>query len=177
MHGYEIKKSLEDFSKRLNGSELSNNTLYPLLARYEKNGIATRKTVHQEGKPNRIQYAVTESGRIYFYRSLNNIDRLAVISREEFVIKLAFFPVLTPANRQKLLDQREEYIRQSLIDDRNVFFAPDEMLAFMDEAAAERALLPFYGQLEQGELDIIAFYRNKVDDPCLVPEEILPLVG
>jgi hypothetical protein len=176
MYGYEIKKSLSEFNKRINGGELSNNTLYPLLSKFEKNGITTKQTVAQEGKPNRIQYAMTEAGRIFFYRSLNEITRQTVLSREEFIMKLSFYPVLTQANRKKLLDGREAYLKDSIYRGEESFVAPEELTVFFDMEAQVNALLPFFNRLEEGELAIIDFYRKKIEDPCKIPGDILPLI-
>lgn len=176
MYGYEIKKSLGEFNKRINGSELSNNTLYPLLSKFEKNGITTKQTVAQEGKPNRIQYAMTDKGRVFFFQSLNEITKQTILSREEFFMKLSFFPALTPANRKKLLDGRETYLKNSIYGDKDSFEAPEALTAFFDMEAQLTALLPFYNQLEQGELGLIDFYRQRIDSSCLIPEEILPLI-
>lgn len=59
MHGYELRKQVEESS----GRALSNNSLYPALRRFAEAGAVTRAAEPQEGKPPRHIYTITDVGR------------------------------------------------------------------------------------------------------------------
>ncbi|MCL2530311.1 MAG: PadR family transcriptional regulator [Coriobacteriia bacterium] len=176
MHGYEIKNYLKIFNRHINGSEISNNTVYPLLSKFEKKGIATKQVVEQEGKPSKIVYAITDEGKEYFYKALNTITRSAITSREEFCMKLVFFPVITPYNRKKLLSEREAFLQTARLTDENPLYEPSILEGSFDREVVYSSLIPYYSALIDEELKLIEFYKQQLDSPCLIPEDTLPLL-
>ena len=173
IHGYEIKNYLRVFNRNINGTEISNNTVYPLLAKFEKKGIATKQVIEQDNKPSKIMYAITDYGLEYFYRTLNTISRSAITSREEFCMRLFFFPVITPANRKKLLEERESFLLDALPTEENPLVDPPMAESNYNRGAIMESLVPFYTSLVTEELKMINYYKQRLDDPCLIPERIL----
>jgi DNA-binding PadR family transcriptional regulator len=172
VHGYEIKGHLEQFNRNINGTEVSNNTIYPLLAKFEKHGITTKQVVLQDGKPSKKLYAITDYGRQYFYENINTISRSVITSREEFCIRLLFFSAITPEIRRKLLDERATHLQASLVtDERPLHEWPVVADDFNLELAVEN-LLPFYNNVLNEELRLIEHYRRHIDDPCTIPADI-----
>ncbi|MBL4733346.1 MAG: PadR family transcriptional regulator [Rhizobiaceae bacterium] len=67
--GYEIKKLSTDgqFSYFV---EISFGSIYPTLARLEKEGMVTSRAEVQSGKPDRKVYSITDTGRMEFIEAL-----------------------------------------------------------------------------------------------------------
>ncbi|MBD0379473.1 helix-turn-helix transcriptional regulator [Paenibacillus sedimenti] len=64
LSGYDIKHLLESvFSYFYNASY---GTIYPTLSKMEKDGLITKESVLQEGRPNKNIYTITEEGRKQF---------------------------------------------------------------------------------------------------------------
>lgn len=64
LSGYDIKHKLETiFSYFYNASY---GTIYPTLSKMEKEGLITKQSVIQEGKPNKNVYTITEEGEHKF---------------------------------------------------------------------------------------------------------------
>ncbi|MFD0695632.1 helix-turn-helix transcriptional regulator [Paenibacillus sp. GCM10027628] len=62
--GYDIKHLLESvFSYFYNASY---GTIYPTLSKLEKDGLITKESVLQEGRPNKNIYSITDEGRKHF---------------------------------------------------------------------------------------------------------------
>ena len=61
LSGYDIKHKLETiFSYFYNASY---GTIYPTLSKMEKEGMITKESVIQEGRPNKNVYSITEEGQ------------------------------------------------------------------------------------------------------------------
>lgn len=173
MHGYEIKKALEDFNRTIRGNEISNNTLYPLLSKFEKNGYITKEIMYQEGKPNRNVYKITPEGILYFYKSLNELGTYTKNNQEEFCMRLTFFNALFPRTRKKLLDEREQFLRMSRYGSEDISkaieFSPISNRGF---ELTLGGLIPFYNEIVREELELIEYYRQNINVPCTIPENI-----
>jgi len=174
IHGYEIKNYLRVFNRNINGTEISNNTVYPLLAKFEKKGIATKQVVEQDNKPSKIIYEITSTGREYFYKMMNTISRSAITSREEFCMRLVFFPVITPQNRKKLLEERETFLLEAIPTEESPIYEPPLYEDSYDKDVIYSSLMPYYTALIAEELKLIDFYKQRIDAPCLIPDEVLP---
>ena len=59
VHGYELKRR----AQRPSLADLSNNSIYPYLRRFEDAGAVTHELEAQEKRPPRKVYSITESGR------------------------------------------------------------------------------------------------------------------
>ena len=68
--GYEIKKaSTEGLFQHF--VDVSYGSIYPGLAKLEKDGMVTCHALAQTGKPDRKVYSITELGRVEFINSIN----------------------------------------------------------------------------------------------------------
>ncbi len=64
LSGYDIKHMFETvFSYFYNASF---GTIYPTLSKMEKEGLITKESVIQEGRPNKNVYSITEEGQKHF---------------------------------------------------------------------------------------------------------------
>jgi len=105
-YGYEIKKYLVDHFSAC--SNISNNTLYPLLKKFQKMGVTDRTVESVVGKPSRIIYHLTDTGRTFFVDMLQNFPEAVLYDREDFLTRLSFFAFLNPDtgfHRQLLLSE------------------------------------------------------------------------
>ena len=87
MSGYDIKKIVE-FSIRDIWSESYGN-IYPTLQKFLADGLAEKTVEKQEGKPDRIVYHITPSGRQELVEWLNKPYEQRRV-RDEFLIKFLF---------------------------------------------------------------------------------------
>lgn len=87
MSGYDIKQTFERlFSHFYNASF---GTIYPTLSNMEKEGLITKESIQQEGKPNKNLYTVTDKGKEAFRRYLaSGIQEVEV--KSDFMIRLYF---------------------------------------------------------------------------------------
>ncbi|SFE61184.1 DNA-binding transcriptional regulator, PadR family [Paenibacillus algorifonticola] len=85
--GYEIKHKFESlFSYFYNASY---GTIYPTLGKMEKQGLITKESILQDGKPNKNVYTITEAGREQFMLYLTS-DIQAVETKSDFMVRLVF---------------------------------------------------------------------------------------
>ncbi len=111
-HGYEIKKSVE----RIMGSAfaVNNNVLYPALRRLEQMGAVEKEVVRQEGKPDRHVYRATELGREVLEELVREFPPEVARNDAEFQVRVAFFGLLEPEERLKILDTRRAFLEELL---------------------------------------------------------------
>ena len=86
--GYEIKQLLEDVFSNFYSS--SYGTIYPTLARMEKEGLITKENVQQEGKPNKNLLNITDKGRDSFNAYLLAPLEADSIKKSYFMMRLYF---------------------------------------------------------------------------------------
>jgi DNA-binding PadR family transcriptional regulator len=101
--GYEIKKILE--TKYSHFFDASYGSIYPALNKLTKEGLISRVTTPQSGRPDKKVYSITSSGRMAFLDALQKLpgpDRV----RSEFLAVLAFAELLPARHLSVLLDQR-----------------------------------------------------------------------
>ena len=102
VHGYELKRRVQ----RTTLTSLSNNSLYPVLRRFEEAGAVTKAVEEQEGRPARKVYTITETGRRMLTDLISTLPLSLAASEEEFLVRLSFFHELSPANRLAILGAR-----------------------------------------------------------------------
>jgi DNA-binding PadR family transcriptional regulator len=102
VHGYELKRRVQ----RPSLTPLSNNSLYPLLRRYESDGLVTKSVEEQEGRPARNVYAITDAGRERLRTLLTTLPVELAASDEEFLVRVSFFPEIPVASRRAILAAR-----------------------------------------------------------------------
>lgn len=87
LSGYDIKQVFEDiFSYFFDGSY---GMIYPTLRQLEKEGKIVKRVIVQDGKPNKNQYHITESGRLDF---LNYLDQKVEsdVLRSDFLMRMYY---------------------------------------------------------------------------------------
>lgn len=87
MSGYDIKQRFETIFAHF--FDASYGTIYPTLAKMEKDGYIVKETVIQEGKPNKNIYSITEKGKELFYHYLQSPVESEVI-RSDFLMRMYF---------------------------------------------------------------------------------------
>lgn len=85
--GYEIKHSLETLFSCF--FDASFGTIYPTLAKMEKEGLINKESVQQEGRPNKNLYTITDLGRQEFLNYMNSTLSKEVV-RSDLVVRLQF---------------------------------------------------------------------------------------
>lgn len=102
--GYEIKKlSME--GKYSHFVDASFGSIYPSLARLEKDGMVTCREEAHPGKPSRKVYSITPAGREEFVRSLFDPPAPDVF-RSEFLLIAMCSDILPPAVVRRAIDTR-----------------------------------------------------------------------
>ena len=109
-HGYELRKRVEETT----GFTLHNNTLYPALKRFEDAGAVTKTTEPQPGRPPRLVYQLTDTGRALLHDMLADLPADQAAEDFEFLTRLAQFSLLTRTQRQTVLAARTEAVRERL---------------------------------------------------------------
>ncbi|PCI04716.1 MAG: PadR family transcriptional regulator [Hyphomicrobiales bacterium] len=110
--GYEIKKLSTDgqFSYFV---DISFGSIYPTLARLEKEGKVTLRTEAQSGKPDRKIYSITDAGRMEFIAALAQPPAPDKF-KSEFLL-LAINADLQPAEVIEMaVDARIDYLKSVL---------------------------------------------------------------
>ncbi|MEP6480878.1 MAG: PadR family transcriptional regulator [Rhodoglobus sp.] len=110
VHGYELKRRVQ----RTTLSALSNNSLYPILRRFEEAGIVTRSDEPQSGKPDRKVYTITDAGRAMLTDLISTLPAKLAANDEEFLVRVSFFHELQPAQRLAILAARSAMLDATL---------------------------------------------------------------
>ena len=109
VHGYELKRRVQ----RPSLASLSNNSLYPMLRRFENEGLVTKTTETQEGKPARNVYSITDAGRERLRSLLWTLPPELATNEEEFLVRVSFFPEIPEANQRAIIAAREAVLAAS----------------------------------------------------------------
>jgi len=152
-HGYELRKRVEHTT----GVRLNNNSLYPALRRFEEAGAVTRTEEPQEGRPPRLVYALTPLGRELLHDMLADLPPDQASDDYEFMARLGQFALLDSAERQAVLDARDEALRTRL-----AHFAEMQALASDEWSAMVTAELI---RRDERERDWIAELRTIAAQP------------
>lgn len=86
--GYQIKQLLEGVFSNFFSS--SYGTIYPTLARMEKEGLITKENVLQDGKPNKNLLNITPKGRDHFNAYLLAPLEADSTRKSDFMMRLYF---------------------------------------------------------------------------------------
>lgn len=115
--GYEIRK-LSTEGAYSYFVDASFGSIYPALNKLKQDGLVTMQIEHQEGKPARKTYSITQTGRRQFLESLFEPIKHDVI-KSEFMLMARFANYLPKALVAKRLKDRQEHLKQTrtMIDD------------------------------------------------------------
>lgn len=108
-HGYEINKHV----RRVLGSSLNGNLLYPALRRFEEHGLIDPVGEQLgDGPRQRKVYELTDEGRTHLQATLESGDPALATHNEEFRTRVAFFHLVPPVVRRQLLAARRDHLRR-----------------------------------------------------------------
>ena len=110
VHGYELKRRVQ----RPLAAALSNNSLYPILTRLEREGAVTHETREAEGRPPRKVYALTLVGRERLRAAITVLPDDLADDEEEFLLRVGFFAELTVAQRLGVVAARDAALERGL---------------------------------------------------------------
>lgn len=150
--GYDIKKSLvEKFDAC---TTINNNTLYPILKKYEKMGAIVKKIQVQKKKPTKYMYEITNKGKEIFIEILNDYPESMVKNRDEYIMRLYYFNFLDKHSREKILNLREDFLQKAI-----------NRISTSNSDCTE--LNKFHLNLLESELELINQMRKRIDEPCI----------
>jgi DNA-binding PadR family transcriptional regulator len=109
-HGYELRKRVEETT----GVRLHNNSLYPALKRFEEAGAVTQAKQTVDGRPPRLVYTLTDTGRELLHDMLADLPPDQAADDLEFLARLGQFSLITPAERAVVLAARLSAVRGRL---------------------------------------------------------------
>lgn len=108
MNGYDLKAFFDRSINFFWSAELSQ--IYRELSRLEKLGYINYKIEHQEGRPDKKIYSISEEGEKAFEEWLKNFpDILTPVSRNEFLVRIFFSSKL---DKEELISYLERYIKE-----------------------------------------------------------------
>jgi DNA-binding PadR family transcriptional regulator len=110
-HGYRLKQDAALFA---GAQQLHNNTVYPLLKRFQKNGWITKKEAEGERGQTRLMYALTAAGRKALAEKLADFTEAEVASAQAFRLRVGLFDELERAERERILRLRDDYLAERL---------------------------------------------------------------
>jgi DNA-binding PadR family transcriptional regulator len=84
-----------------------------MLRRFENEGLVTRSTEAQEGKPARNVYAITDAGRERLRTLLWTLPPALATNEEEFLVRVSFFYEMPESNRRAIIAAREAVLAAS----------------------------------------------------------------
>ena len=107
-HGYQLKR---EAGFLLGHGDMHNNLVYPLLRRFTTAGWISKKSVPGERGQTRQQHSLTAAGRKELVGRLSTYSNTDASSFQGFTTRVGMFGVLPPETRERILDQREGYLR------------------------------------------------------------------
>ena len=163
-HGYDIKKGLiEGVSTCTN---ISNNSLYPILKKYEKMGAITKSIEFQGTKPNRVNYSITNEGKKIFIQTLRSFPESLVAKRDEFMMRVVFFHLIDIPTRKKILDLRQEFIEDAMLKTKKESKVSKDIFTPRTSESQD-----FNYRVLELELALIDGLRQRIEEPCLVSDD------
>lgn len=108
MSGYDIKQQFEELLSYF--FDASFGTIYPTLSKMEKEGLITKESIEQQGKPNKNMYTITEQGKAQFQSYLQSKLQDNVL-RSDFMVRMFFGEFAEPTLVQDWMEEaiaREE---------------------------------------------------------------------
>jgi len=134
-HGYELRKRVEETT----GVTLHNNSLYPALKRFEEAGAVTKTAQPQPGRPPRLIYTLTDTGRELLHDLIADLPPDQGADDGEFAARLGQFSLITAPERAVVLATRKAAVSSRLTHYRT-----------MHDRAAEHG--EYWGAVVTGEL-------------------------
>jgi DNA-binding PadR family transcriptional regulator len=134
MTGYDLKKYFDQSIAHFWSATKSH--VYQALEKLEKDGFVVSQIIPQQGKPNRREYQITETGRAELYRWLTSPLPPGQL-REGWLIQVFFSHQSTNEEIVALLEARRKAIRERLEVHRTV--VQDVITRNAEKVGIERA--------------------------------------
>ncbi len=112
MSGYDLKKYFDQSVAHFWSATQSH--IYKALENLEKEGMVESQIIQQEGKPNRKQYKITDTGRAELRRWVSTPLPVEA-KREAWLIQVFFAHNITNEEIASLFENRIERLRASLL--------------------------------------------------------------
>lgn len=109
--GYEINKHFKSVFSHF--YQTSYGMIYPTLRKLQGEGLVEKKTIIQEGKPNKNLFIITDSGKKEFEQSLSD----AVIDdtyTSEFLVRMYFGEYITNNEIRNLIIEQVKKIEERI---------------------------------------------------------------
>jgi len=119
LHGYEIKKVLEDW-KISEFTEITFGSLYYNLEKMEKDGLVESRVVKNSARPERRLYSITEEGKKEFMNMLRRNYFEVERFRFSFDVGLLFMPSLPKEEVLEALNRRISAVDEMILSHRNL---------------------------------------------------------
>lgn len=108
MTGYELKQAFDTSLGYFSGASFG--SIYPILNKLQKGGLATVKPEPREGRQRKV-YSITQAGRKKFQGTL--AGELSVPPfRNEFLTRLFFFSALKPRRQEGVAGEYIAYLEE-----------------------------------------------------------------
>jgi DNA-binding PadR family transcriptional regulator len=108
--GYELKRRFESDFRHFFTAGFG--SIYPALAELADAGLVSCRSIHQDGKPERKVYRITEAGRREFLQALGTTTPQHKL-RSEFLAMIYFAELMDPERLDSLLDDRLRQLREA----------------------------------------------------------------
>ena len=105
--GYDLKKNFESTFAHFFAAGYG--SIYPALSSLADQGLVNCECIPQEGKPDRKVYEITDAGREYLLKALDNPAPCHKI-RSEFLATMCFAHLMSDAQIEQVLDSRLEEV-------------------------------------------------------------------
>lgn len=118
MSGYDIKQA---FSNSIGFFyDASFGAIYPALRKLEEEGLVTKQKIIQTGKPNKIVYRITDSGKELFQQEMMS-PLLPPILRSDMLVKVFFAANRSKEDQQALFAEGLMLQQKMLMDTRRAY--------------------------------------------------------
>ena len=94
--------------------QLHNNTVYPLLNRFLKDGWITQREAEGERGQIRLLYELTDAGRKALAQKLNEFTVADAANENAFRLRVGLFSQLQSADRERILRLRDTHLAARL---------------------------------------------------------------
>lgn len=169
MTGYDLKKYFDQSIAHFWSTTQSH--IYQALENLEKEGFVASRLIPQEGKPNRKQYQITETGQAELHRWLTSPLPMGQV-REGWLIQVFFSHSSTNDDIAALLEARMQAIRDRLAVYRTVVQAAVAQNA--ERVRMERARQLWQFTLDYG-IDYYEFELAWLEKTLMRVRELPPL--
>ncbi|HZG15245.1 MAG TPA: PadR family transcriptional regulator [Candidatus Bathyarchaeia archaeon] len=125
MSGYDIKLA---FSNSIGFFyDASFGAIYPALRKLEEEGLVTKQEIIQSGKPNKILYQITDSGKELFYKEMMS-PIVPPVLRSDMLVKIFFAGNRSVEEQQALLKSGLDMQKKLLDNTKKAFSKMAETL-------------------------------------------------